>query len=76
ELDEDLIQLQQRIFFLAGEEFNLNSPKQLGEVLFEHLGLPAKKKTKTGYSTDVDVLQDLKKYHPVIEEILIYRSLS
>lgn len=64
------------IFKLAGEEFNLNSPKQLGTVLFEKLQLPPIKKTKTGYSTDVDVLEKLKKKHPMIEKILEYRTLS
>ncbi len=76
ELDEDLKEAEKRIYFLGGGEFNINSPKQLGEVLFERLGLPAKKKTKTGYSTNADVLEELKSYHPIIEEILTYRSLS
>ena len=76
ELSEDLEETEKRIYFLAGGEFNINSPKQLGEVLFERLGLPAKKKTKTGYSTNADVLEDLKNKHPIIEEILTYRSLS
>ncbi|MCL2860211.1 MAG: DNA polymerase I [Oscillospiraceae bacterium] len=63
------------IYKMCGEEFNLNSPKQLGEVLFEKLKLPTKKKTKTGYSTDVDVLEKLSKEHSVIELILEYRQL-
>ncbi len=67
---------QQRIYDLCGEEFNILSPKQLGVVLFEHLGLPAKKKTKSGYSTNADVLEDLRKYHPAIDEILEYRKLT
>lgn len=67
-----------KIYDLAGCEFNVNSPKQLGEVLFseEHLGLPHGKKTKSGYSTNADVLESLKEKHPIINEILEYRSLS
>ena len=76
ELNEDLKETEKRIYFLGGGEFNINSPKQLGEVLFERLGLPPKKKTKTGYSTNADVLEELKNHHPIIEEILTYRSLS
>ena len=68
--------LTSEIYELAGEEFNINSTKQLGVILFEKLGLPVKKKTKTGYSTDVDILEKLKKYHPIIEKILDYRSLQ
>ena len=64
------------IYELSGVEFNINSPKQLGEVLFEKLKLPIYKKTKSGYSTDVEVLEKLKKEHPVIEKILEYRSLT
>ncbi len=64
------------IYQYAGEEFNLNSPKQLGELLFERLGLPASKKTKTGYSTNAEVLEQLRPYHPVIPAILDYRMLS
>ena len=60
---------------MTGEEFNINSTKQLGEVLFEKLKLTVKKKTKTGYSTDVDVLEKIKYEHPVIEKILEYRQL-
>ncbi|UXV36115.1 DNA polymerase I [Staphylococcus sp. IVB6181] len=60
----------------AGESFNLNSPKQLGVVLFEKLELPVIKKTKTGYSTAVDVLEQLQGEHPIIEDILEYRQLS
>ena len=58
---------------LAGQDFNVNSPKQLGEVLFEKLGLPVLKKTKTGYSTNAEVLEQLRGAHPVIEKILSYR---
>lgn len=68
--------LTSEIYELAGEEFNINSTKQLGVILFEKLQLPVKKKTKTGYSTDVDILEKLKKYHPIIEKILEYRSLQ
>ena len=60
----------------AGEEFNLKSPKQLGVVLFEHLGLPIIKKTKTGYSTDVKVLEQLQGKHPLIATILAHRKLA
>ncbi len=65
-----------RITALAGKSFNVNSPKQLGEVLFEDLALPAPKKKKTGYSTDAETLAKLKGSHPIIEEILNYRQLS
>lgn len=64
------------IYELAEMEFNINSPKQLGEVLFERLKLPVIKKTKSGYSTDADVLEKLKEEHPIIEKILEYRTLS
>ena len=60
----------------AGEEFNINSPKQLGEVLFEKLMLPHGKKTKTGYSTNADILENLRKYHPIIDDILEYRQVT
>jgi DNA polymerase-1 len=66
----------QRIYDLAEHEFNINSPKQLGVVLFEELQLPPVKKTKTGYSTSVDVLEKLAPYHEIIELILQYRSLA
>lgn len=68
--------LMKDIWKTAGIEFNINSPKQLGEVLFEKLNLPVIKKTKTGYSTDGDVLEKLREEHPVIEKILEYRTLS
>ena len=74
-LKSDLEVLTREIHELAGEEFNINSTQQLGKILFEKLNLPVKKKTKTGYSTDVDILEKLKKYHPIIEKILEYRSL-
>ena len=65
--------LEQEIYQLAGQEFNVNSPKQLGEVLFEKLGLPVIKKTKTGYSTNAEVLEQLRDAHPIIEKIMSYR---
>ena len=68
--------LTQKIYNLAGEEFNIKSPKQLGELLFEKLKLPVIKKTKSGYSTDVDVLEKLRSEHPIIEKILDYRQLT
>ena len=68
--------LKERIYTYAGEEFNIGSPKQLGEVLFEKMMLPASKKTKTGYATDAETLQKLAPYHPIIEEILDYRQVT
>ena len=76
ELSEALKALNQKIYDAAGCEFNLNSPKQLGEVLFEKLSLPAKKKTKTGYSTNAEVLNELRTAHPIVEDILEYRKIS
>ena len=67
---------QASIFSLAGEEFNINSTKQLGAVLFDQLGLPPVKKTKTGYSTNAEVLEKLRGRHPIIDEILEYRQLT
>ncbi len=75
-LDERSAELEARIFTYAGEEFNINSPKQLGEVLFERLMLPTGKKTKTGYSTNAEVLEKLKRHHPIIEDILDYRQVT
>ena len=69
-------ELRQHICALAGGEFNINSPKQLGEVLFDRLMLPAGKKTKTGWSTNADVLEKLRGKHPIIEMILDYRMLT
>ncbi|MBQ8835907.1 MAG: DNA polymerase I [Clostridia bacterium] len=69
-------ELEERIYMLAGGEFNINSPKQLGEVLFERLGLPCLKKTKTGYSTNAEVLEKLRPYHPIIDEVLEFRKVS
>lgn len=65
-----------RIYLLAGKEFNVNSPKQLGEVLFDELKLPAGKKTKTGYSTNAEVLEKLREKHPIVREILEYREVA
>ena len=76
EIQGKLDTLIARIHEAAGESFNLNSPKQLGVVLFEKLELPVIKKTKTGYSTAVDVLEQLQGEHPIIEDILEYRQLS
>lgn len=75
EFGEKLDKLSREIYDMAGMEFNLNSPKQLGEVLFEKMSLPAVKKKKTGYSTDAEVLEKLKPAHPIIEKILEYRFL-
>jgi DNA polymerase-1 len=72
----ELKNIQQEIYDLAGEEFNINSPKQLGVILFEKMGLPAKKKTKSGYSTNADVLESLQNESPIIEKILWFRTLS
>ena len=69
-------QLQQQIWNYAGHEFNINSPKQLGEVLFDELYLPQGKKTKTGWSTSADVLEKLRNKHPIIQNILDYRTLT
>ena len=74
-LKERLEILTKEIYELCEEEFNINSPKQLGEILFEKLKLPVIKKNKSGYSTDVDVLEKLKEEHPVIEKLLEYRQL-
>lgn len=73
-LKEDIEVIKQEIYKLAGEEFNINSILQLGNILFEKLKLPVYKKTKKGYSTDVDILEKLKPEHPIIEKILEYRG--
>lgn len=75
ELTEKLETITKIIYEMAGEEFNINSTKQLGEILFEKMKLPVIKKTKSGYSTDVDVLEKLKREDPIIEQILEYRQL-
>ncbi|GAB4483236.1 MAG: DNA polymerase I [Thermodesulfovibrionales bacterium] len=75
-MTEEVASIQKRIYFLAGEEFNINSPKQLGVVLFDRLGLSPTRKTKTGFSTGMDVLEDLAAEHELPREVLLYRSLS
>lgn len=75
ELTSKLEKITKIIYEMAGEEFNINSTKQLGEILFEKMKLPVIKKTKSGYSTDVDVLEKLKKEDPIIEQVLEYRQL-
>ncbi len=74
--DAQITELTARIYELAGMEFNISSTKQLAEVLFEHLGLPVVKKTKTGYSTDVEVLEKLEGKHSIIPYIMEYRTLT
>ena len=76
QLGGKIVQLEKEIYELAGEEFNINSPKQLGVVLFEHLSLPNGKKTKTGYSTAADVLDKLAPDYPIVAKILEYRQLA
>lgn len=71
-----IVELEKQIYEEAGETFNINSPKQLGTVLFEHLGLPNGKKTKTGYSTAADVLEKLAPDYPIVSDILEYRQLT
>ncbi|MGN0477373.1 MAG: DNA polymerase I [Ruminococcus sp.] len=75
-LSRQIEQLKQDIYDAVGHEFNINSPKQLGVALFEDLGLPCKKKTKSGYSTSADVLEGLRNEHPVVGMVLNYRTLS
>lgn len=75
EYDEEIDSLTKEIYELAGSTFNINSPKQIGEILFEKLMLPVIKKTKTGYSTDVEVMEKLKDQHPIVEKILRYRQI-
>lgn len=75
EFDTEIRELVDQIYSLAGKEFNVNSPKQIGEILFEDLGLPVIKKTKTGYSTNAEVLDELKGEHEIVERILRYRQL-
>ncbi|GAP02248.1 DNA polymerase I [Fructobacillus pseudoficulneus] len=76
ELDEKIAQLKDQIYQIAGEEFNINSTKQLGELLFEKMNLPVIKKTKTGYSTAVEVLEQLAPQAPIVSHILEYRQLA
>ncbi len=68
--------LENQIYFHAGREFNIHSPKQLGEILFDTLGLPHAKKTKTGYSTNAEILEKLRPAHPIIGDILEYRQIT
>ncbi len=75
-LAAELSSIEQRIYFAAGEEFNINSPKQLQEILFEKLGLKPTKKTKTGFSTNADVLEQLAQQHELPKEIIEFRGLS
>lgn len=75
QLEEEIQTLTEDIYKLAGTEFNINSTKQLGEILFDKLGLPPIKKTKTGYSTDADTLEKLKGQHEIIDKLLHYRTL-
>lgn len=76
EVADRLQKIEAAIYEMAGHDFNLNSPKQLGVVLFEELGLPVRKKTKTGYSTNAEVLESLRLEYPIIEQILAYRLWS
>ena len=75
-LSEMIEETQQMIFDEAGHEFNIASPKQLGTVLFEELGLPAKKKTKSGYSTNAEVLEELRNHSPIVDNVLKYRQYT
>lgn len=75
-LQEELQEIQEKIFKIVGKNFNINSPKQLGLILFEEMKLPKGKKTKSGYSTNAEVLENIRDFHPVVELILQYRALS
>lgn len=76
QLEADIEKTASEIYKMAGEEFNINSPKQLGVILFEKLGLHGGKKTKTGYSTAAEVLENLKYESPIVEKILYYRQIA
>ncbi|MGZ0040488.1 DNA polymerase I [Paenibacillus ottowii] len=76
EFEAQIATMVGEIYSIAGVEFNLNSPKQLGEILFDKLGLPVIKKTKTGYSTDAEVLEKLAPYHDIVQNILQYRTIA
>ena len=76
QLGTRIVELEKEIYEMAGEEFNINSPKQLGVILFEKLGMPHAKKTKTGYSTAADVLDKLAPDYPIVAKILEYRQLA
>lgn len=75
-LSQAISDYEDHIYQMAGGTFNINSPKQLGEVLFEKIGLPPIKKNKSGYSTNAEVLEKLRPYHPIIQEILDYRQVA
>ncbi len=75
-LNGRIAEAQSQVYELAGQEFNILSPKQLGEILFEKLGLPPVKKTKTGYSTNAEVLEKLRPMHPIVDAVLEYRMLT
>lgn len=75
EFKEMIVKLEEDIFEMSGEKFNINSPKQLGNILFEKLKLPIIKKTKTGYSTNAEVLDKLREKHPIIDKISEYRQI-
>ncbi|MCC7430110.1 DNA polymerase I [bacterium] len=76
ELDSQLVKIREEVYEIAGEKFNINSPQQLGTILFNKLGLQSLKTTKTGFSTDVSVLEELAKEHPLPEKLLEFRTLS
>ena len=76
ELEGAIAEAETQIYTLAGMTFNINSPKQLAAILTETLGIPLKKKTKSGYSTDVEALEQVRNLHPIIDEILEYRKLT
>lgn len=76
EYETSIIDIENRIYEISGEMFNINSPKQLGVILFEKLGLPAYKKTKTGYSTNIEVLESLQDKHEIINYIMEYRQIT
>lgn len=75
-LSQQIDELEKTIYGQAGGQFNINSPKQLGKVLFEDLGLPVKKKTKSGYSTNAEVLESLRYDNPIVDNVLRYRALA
>ena len=75
-LSDGIDRVTEEIYRQAGEPFNINSTRDLGNILFEKLGLPAGKKTKTGYSTNVEVLEGLLDKHPIVPQILEYRQLT
>ncbi|MFT8312744.1 MAG: DNA polymerase I [Clostridium sp.] len=76
QFSEKIQQTREEIYSISGEEFNISSPKQLGKILFEKLDLPVVKKTKTGYSTNAEVLEKLRDKHPIIDKITYYRQLT